>query len=80
VPVAGRPPETAAGWRTPVLAVHSRRDQIVPIGPTEKRIAELKQRDVNAELIAIDGPTHFQTSGHVDGVAQAVAWLRLLWK
>lgn len=80
VPVAGRPPDTFAGWRMPVLAVHSRRDQVVPIGPTETRIEELKRAGVRAELVALDGPTHFETSAHVDGVRRAVAWLRQLWE
>jgi predicted peptidase len=80
VPVAGRPPETAAGWRVPVFAVHSRNDQVVPIGPTERRIEELKRAGVRAELVVLDGPTHFQTSAHADGLRRAVPWLRQLWQ
>ena len=76
VPVAGRPSPTAANWRVPVLAVHSRRDQVVPIGPTEKRIDELKRAGVRADLIALESPTHFQTSAHTEGLRQAVPWLR----
>jgi predicted peptidase len=80
VPVAGRPAESAGSdrprWRVPVFAVHSRRDQVVPIGPTEARIAELKREGVNAELVALDRPTHFDTSAFTDGVRQAVPWLR----
>jgi len=80
VPVAGRPPATAAGWRVPVFAVHSRSDQVVPIGPTEKRIDELKRAGVKAELIALDRPTHFQTGAHTEGLRQAVPWLRQVLK
>jgi predicted peptidase len=80
VPVAGRPAATAASWRVPVFAVHSRSDRVVPIDATEKRIAELKRAGVRAELVALDSPTHFQTSAHAEGLRQAVPWLRQVWK
>ena len=80
VPVAGRPPASAAGWRLPVLAVHSRNDQVAPIGPTETRIAELQKSGTRAELIALTGITHFETNRFVDGLRQAVPWLRETWK
>lgn len=79
VPVAGRPPATAGMWRVPVFAVHSRSDRVVPIGATEARIGELKRAGVRAELVALDSPTHYQTSAHAQGLRQAVAWLRQLW-
>jgi predicted peptidase len=80
VPVAGRPPATAAGWRVPVFAVHSRSDRVVPIGPTEQRIDELKRAGVAAQLFALDSPTHYQTGAHAEGVRQAVPWLRQVLK
>ena len=80
VPVAGRPPATRGNWRVPVVAVHSRSDRVVPIGPTEKQIDELKRAGVNAELIALERPTHFQTSAHTEGLRQAVPWLRQVLK
>jgi predicted peptidase len=76
VPVAGRPPATAANWRVPIFAVHSRSDRVVPIGPTEKRIDELKRAGVSAQLVALDSPTHYQTSAHAEGLRLAVPWLR----
>jgi len=80
VPVAGRPLASAAGWRLPVLAIHSRNDQVVPIGPTETRIAELQKSGTHAKLIALTGITHFETYRFVDGLRQAVPWLREIWK
>jgi predicted peptidase len=80
VPVAGRPPATATGWRVPVFAVHSRGDRVVPIGPTEARIDELKRAGVAAALFALDRPTHYQTGAHAEGVRQAVPWLRQILK
>ena len=80
VPVSGRPPASIAEWRLPVLAVHSRNDQVVPFGPTEARIAELQKAGKRAELIALTGITHYETYRFVDGLRQAVPWLRQIWK
>jgi predicted peptidase len=80
VPVAGRPPVTAASWRVPILAVHSRSDRVVPIAATEKRIDELKRAGIRAELVALETPTHFQTGAHAEGLRRAVPWLRQVWK
>jgi predicted peptidase len=80
IPIAGRPPASASEWRLPILAVHSRDDQVAPIGPTETRISELQKSGVNAKLIVLNGVTHFETYRFVDGLRQAVPWLREIWK
>jgi predicted peptidase len=80
IPVAGRPPASASGWRLPVLAIHSRDDQVAPIGPTEARIAELQKAGVNAKLIPLTGITHYETSRFRDGLRLAIPWLREIWK
>ena len=61
VPVSGTPTPSAATWRLPVFAVHSRDDQVQPIGPTEQRIAELKKRGINAQMVVLNGIEHFET-------------------
>jgi predicted peptidase len=80
IPVAGRPPASASGWRLPVLAVHSRDDQVAPFDPTEARIAELAKAGVNAKLIPLTGVTHYQTNRFKDALRQAVPWLREVWR
>ena len=80
IPVAGRPPASASGWRLPVLAIHSHDDQVVPFGPAEARIAELRKSGVNAKLIPLTGITHYETSRFRDALRQAVPWLREVWK
>ena len=80
VPVAGRPPASSSGWHLPVLAIHSREDQVVPFNPTEARITELQKSGVNAKLIALTGITHFETSRFTDALRQAIPWLREVWK
>ncbi len=80
IPVAGRPPASASGWRLPVLAIHSRDDQVVPFDPTQARIAELQKAGVNAKLIPLTGITHYQTQRFRDALQQAVPWLRQVWQ
>ena len=80
IPVAGRPPASASGWRLPVLAIHSRDDQVAPFDPTEARIAELQKAGVNAKLIPLTGITHYQTYRFRDALRQAVPWLREVWR
>jgi predicted peptidase len=80
VPVAGTPPASAESWKTPVFAVHSRSDEVVPIGPTEARIGELQKMGVPAELTALNGISHHETQRFVDGLRRAVPWLQGVWK
>jgi predicted peptidase len=80
VPVSGRPTPSAATWRVPVFAVHSRNDQTNPIGPTEQRIAELKKQGLNAQIVALTGISHYETNRFVDGLRQAVPWIQQVWK
>jgi predicted peptidase len=80
IPVAGRPPASASGWQLPILAIHSRDDQVAPFDPTEARISELQKAGVNAKLIALTGITHYETNRFKDALRQAVPWLRQVWK
>jgi predicted peptidase len=80
IPVSGRPPASAEGWRLPVLAIHSHDDQVVPFDPAEVRIEELRKAGVNATLIPLTGITHYETSRFREGLRQAVPWLREIWK
>jgi predicted peptidase len=80
IPIAGTPPASSSGWRIPVLAIHSRDDQVAPFGPTEARISELQKAGVNAKLIALSGITHYETDRFQAALRQAVPWLRAVWK
>ena len=80
IPISGTPTPSAATWKLPVFAVHSRDDQVQPIGPTEQRIAELKKRGINAQIVVLDGIEHFETYKFVGGLRQAVPWIQEIWK
>jgi len=47
---------------------------------TEERIAELKKHGVNAQIVVLTGIQHFETYKFVDGLRQAVPWIRNVWK
>jgi len=79
VPVAGMPPASMEQWRTPVFAVHSRDDEVMPIGPTEARIKELQKAGIRAELVVLTGISHHGTNRFVDGLHRAVPWLKQIW-
>jgi len=80
IPISGTPTPSAATWRVPVFAVHSRDDRVQPIGPTERRIAELKMRGINAQIFVLDGIQHFETYKFVNGLRQVVPLIREVWK
>ena len=80
IPMAGRPPADIGAWKMPVLAIHSRSDEVVPIAPTEARIKALKDAGVRAELIVLNGIAHHETYRFADGLRRALPWLRDTWK
>jgi predicted peptidase len=80
IPVAGMPPASIGNWKTPVFAVHSRSDEVMPIGPTETRIGELRKAGVQAELTVLTGISHHETQRFTDGLRRAVPWLKEIWK
>jgi predicted peptidase len=80
IPIASRPPASAAAWRLPVLAIHSRGDQVAPYEPAAARIAELQKAGKPAKLISLTGITHYETDRFQPALRQAVPWLREVWK
>jgi predicted peptidase len=80
IPVAGRPPASIENWRTPVFAIHSRQDEVVPIGPASARVKELQKTGVRAEFIELTGILHSETYRFVDALRRAVPWLKETWK
>ena len=63
-----------------MLAIHSRDDEVVPIGPTQTYIAALRKNGARAEMIELSGIQHHQTYRYVDALRRAVPWLKEIWK
>jgi predicted peptidase len=77
IPIAGRPAEL--DFQVPVYVIHSRADQVMPLGPTEAYVARLKAAGRPAELVVVDGITHFQTDRFVEPLRAAIPWLERTW-
>ncbi len=64
----------------PIYVVHSRDDELIPIEPVERAVAELKALGANVEFLAIDaGIGHHETPRYVPYLARAVPWLQGVW-
>ena len=78
VPMAGRP--TADGkLRVPVYAIHGRRDEVIDVEPTRRVIDALRAEGVNAQLVIVKGPTHYETRRFAGPLKGAVEWLHDVW-
>jgi predicted peptidase len=81
VVMAGRPPDgLGEEWlRIPVYVIHSRADDVVPIGPTERIVSVLRERGSEVEFVTMDDVTHFETTRFVGVLEQAVPWVKRVW-
>ncbi len=78
VPMAGRPVIDAA-LRVPVYAIHGRRDEVIDVEPTRRAIDALRAEGVDAYLLIVKGPTHYETRRFAGPLEGAVEWLQGVW-
>ncbi len=64
---------------TPVLAIHSRDDELVPFRLVRRAARTLRDAGGQIELIAIEQVGHFETPRYVEDLTRAVPWLRQTW-
>lgn len=81
IPVAGAPQvETDVQWTTPVYALHSRADEVVPIEPTETYITDQQSRGVDGlVLVTVEDLPHYQTGSFSLPLRDVVPWVRKIW-
>jgi len=80
LPIAARPPEDGGvPWTIPVYVIHSREDEVAPLGPTEAHVAELRNQGADVRLVVVDGLRHFDTPRFVGPLKEAVPWLVETW-
>lgn len=66
--------------RLPTYVIHSRDDELLPIGPVEAATSELEALGADIEFHAIDaGIGHHETARYVPYLARAVPWIREVW-
>jgi predicted peptidase len=84
LPLAGSPPRdlksrAEALSKIPLYLIHSRRDEIVPLGPTEDAVRLLRAAGARVELVVLSGVTHYETARFVEPLKAAVPWIRSVW-
>ena len=82
VPVAGQPAGASADdWKVPVYAIHSDKDDRLPVGPTKAFVEKIAAKDKRHRLELLkNGPGHFDVPAYVEPLKGAVAWLNEIWK
>jgi predicted peptidase len=79
IPVAGEP-AGGSNWRIPLYVIHSKDDEIIAVGPTQKHVEELKAKGVKVEWKELTGLTHYQTPRYTAALRGTVPWLQQVWK
>ena len=77
ISMAGRP--GTALPTIPIYIVHSRRDEVIAIGPDEAAVAALKAAGVPVVFKVLDEPTHYAVEDHAVGLDGVVPWLEQHW-
>ena len=79
VPVEGDPAGKRLAWKIPVLVIHSRDDEVIPIRPVEEHVQDLGNQGTMITLRTVDGLTHYETARFAGPLQQAVPWLQGMW-
>lgn len=82
VPVAGRPQADSAEveWKIPVFVIHGRKDEVLPMAPTEEVVGRLKERGVDIEMEIVEGVTHYDVAGFSESLKAVVPWIERVWR
>jgi predicted peptidase len=66
--------------KIPIYAIHSRSDEVVPVGPDQRMIAALTKAGRPAEIDLVDGGGHFDTRSYMPALARALKWVQERWR
>ncbi|MFT5232036.1 MAG: putative peptidase [Candidatus Krumholzibacteriia bacterium] len=81
IPIAGYPlVEEDVKWATPVYAIHSTADTVVPIEATDEFVtAQREQGNEQIRLVTVDDLPHYQTGGFAVPLKNTVPWVKKIW-
>lgn len=82
IAIAGSPegqPLDSLG-RIPTYVIHSRSDEVVPIGPDQRATQELEKLGRPVKFEAVNGGGHFDTASYLPAFTRAVAWVTERWR
>jgi predicted peptidase len=81
IPIAGRPRDNPleALDSMPVHIIHSRDDELVPIGPARDAANALAEQNHTVQFTELSGIGHYAMGGYVDALRQAGSWMWHQW-
>jgi predicted peptidase len=81
IPMAGWPDRESLDLvqELPLYVIHSRQDQVVPIGETEQAVEVLKDRGVAVEFVVVTGIQHYETRSFGGPLREAIPWIKATW-
>lgn len=65
---------------TPVLAIHSRDDELFPLDAVRKFIRACETQNISVELKVVAGLSHYRFDQFVSALREAVPWVKQLWE
>ena len=79
--MAGRPrPEMAnVNWKLPLYVIHSRNDEVMPIGETENIVNRIRQRGGNIVFDVLENTAHSETFKFLGPLSSTQIWLKNCW-
>jgi len=79
--MAGQPrPEMAnVNWKLPLYVIHSRNDEVMPIGKTENIVDRIRQRGGNIVFDVLEDPTHSEIFKFLGPLSSTQIWLKNCW-
>lgn len=81
IPISGMPPKgiILADPGTPILAIHSRDDELFPLDAVRKFIRACEAQKIKVELRLVAGLSHYRFEQFVPALREAVPWIRRTW-
>jgi len=81
IPVSGRTTDSIADeiHDIPLYVIHSADDEVYDLDDVVETVSELQARGESVELSTVHGVTHYNVSGFVDPVKNAIPWLEYIW-
>ena len=82
VVMAGYPPDDVmdAERFNPLYVIHSRRDELIPLTPTEEAVDRLRAQGISVELVILNDVSHYETGKYDGPLKEAIPWIEEVWK
>ena len=81
LPIAGSPePDSGSiDWQIPLYVIHGALDRVIPLGPSQAVVNQLKSSGKPIEFIVLDGVSHYEIPQYGQHLAKAIPWVKEAW-